>query len=101
MGGRGLCLGAEKTRSQKMLVNRAESPAADACFVGWCVFVQVSLIIKEPAHIKFDKVLHELLTFTTDKNHELPTRKIVSKKYQEFPIALAIHLAFFHQSHDA
>ena len=27
-GGRGLCLRAEKTRSQKMLVNRAESPAA-------------------------------------------------------------------------
>ena len=29
-GGRGYCLGVEKTRSQKMLVNRAESPASSA-----------------------------------------------------------------------
>ena len=78
-----------------------ESPASGARFVGWRAVVQDSLIVKEPARLKFDKVLHELLTFTTDKNHELPTRKIITQKYQEFPIALAIHLAFFHQSHDA
>jgi len=30
VGGRGFCLGAEKTRSQKMLENAAESPASGA-----------------------------------------------------------------------
>ena len=84
-----------------MLGIAPESPASGARFVGWLAVVQDSLIVKEPARIKFDKVLHELLTFTTDKNHELPTRKIITQKYQEFPIALAIDLAFFHQSHDA
>jgi hypothetical protein len=88
-------------RRRKLLEIAAESPASGARFVGWRAVVQDLLIVKEPARIKFDKVLHELLTFTTDKNHKLPTRKIITQKYQEFPIALAIHLAFFHQSHDA
>jgi len=91
----------KRLRRRKMLGIAPESPASGARFVGWRAVVQDSLIVKEPARIKFDKVLHELLTFTTDKNHEFPTRKIITQKYQEFPIALAIHLAFFHQSHDA
>ena len=91
----------EKLEARKELEKRAESHLSGARFVGWRAVVQDSLIVKEPAHIKFDKVLHELLTSTTDKNHELLTRKNVNQKYQEFPIALAIHLTFFHQSHDA
>ena len=35
VGGRGFCLGAGKTRSQKMLENAAESHASGARFVGW------------------------------------------------------------------
>jgi hypothetical protein len=36
-------------------------------FVGWRVIAQDSLADKEPARIKPDKLLHELLTFVTDK----------------------------------
>lgn len=36
-------------------------------FVGWRAIAQDSLADKEPACIKPDKLLHELLTFVTDK----------------------------------
>jgi hypothetical protein len=54
-------------RRRKMLGIAPESPASGARFVGWRAVVQDSLAIKEPARIKPDKLLHELLTFATDK----------------------------------
>jgi hypothetical protein len=51
-----------------MLENAAESHTSGARFVGWRAVVQDSLAVKEPAHKKPDKLLHELLTFATDKN---------------------------------
>jgi len=51
-----------------MLGIAPDSPASGARFVGWRAVVQDSLAIKEPARIKPDKLLHELLTLATDKN---------------------------------
>jgi hypothetical protein len=75
-------------RRKKMFGIAADSPASGARFVGWRAVVQDLLIVKEPARIKFDKVLHELLTFTTDKNHDLPTRKLLLKNTKNFPSPL-------------
>ena len=58
----------EKLEARKMLENAAESHTSGARFVGWRAVVQDSLAVKEPARIKPDKLLHELLTFATDKN---------------------------------
>ncbi|MCG2787860.1 MAG: hypothetical protein L6461_22450 [Anaerolineae bacterium] len=62
--GRGLCLGAEKTRSQgKMLdceVSRTrQSPASGKRFLGWRSVVQGLLAVKEAACIKLEKELKE------------------------------------------
>jgi len=61
-----------KLEARKMLENAAESHTSGARFVGRRHVVQDLLAVKEPARIKSDKLLHKLLTFTTDKNHNLP-----------------------------
>jgi len=45
VGGRGQCLGAGKTRSQKKLVNCAESHTSGARFVGTLLDLQALLLI--------------------------------------------------------
>jgi hypothetical protein len=87
----------EKPEARKMLVKRAESHTSGARFVGRHV-VQDSLAVKEPACIKPDKLLHELLTFTTDKNHDLPKCRITKdeNKCADFRNLTSLYLLLFY-----
>ncbi len=58
VGGRGFCLGAGKTRSQKMLLNRADSHTSGARFV--------SLLFLNRPHVNNPNLLDYLFRFLVE-----------------------------------
>ena len=66
VGGRGLCLGAGKTRSQKMLVNRADSHTSGARFVRRFYVVQDARPEKRHYH-KLENNFTSYLIFSNEQ----------------------------------